>query len=60
MIARLSPIDAVMPKSAFLIVRKDGDEDGRFTRLSQGGRIPLLLFEKNMEMGDLLTRVFAK
>ncbi|MDP2956101.1 MAG: DUF6305 family protein [Longimicrobiales bacterium] len=52
-------IDAVMPKSAFMIVRKDGDEDGRFTRLSGGGRIPLLLFEKNMELGDLLTRVFG-
>lgn len=52
-------IDAVMPRSAFMIVRKDGDEDGRFTRLSQGGRIPLLLFEKNMELGDLLTRVFG-
>ncbi len=53
-------IDAVMPNSAFMIIRKDGDEDGRFTRLSQGGKVPLLLFEKNMEMGDLLGRVFGK
>ncbi|MHB1192133.1 MAG: DUF6305 family protein [Longimicrobiales bacterium] len=53
-------IDAVMPSSAFMIIRKDGDEDGRFTRLSQGGKIPLLLFEKNMELGELLGRVFGK
>jgi hypothetical protein len=53
-------IDAVMPNSAFMIIRKDGDEDGRFTRLSQGGKVPLLLFEKNMELGDLLGRVFGK
>jgi len=53
-------IDAVMPLSTFLIVRTDGDEDQRFTRISQEKRIPLLLFEKNMEMGDLLGRVFGK
>jgi len=53
-------IDAVMPNSAFMIIRKDGDEDGRFTRLSQGGKIPLLLFEKNMELGELLGRIFGK
>lgn len=52
-------IDAVMPSSAFMIVRKDGDEDGRFTRISGSEKIPLLLFEKNMEMGDLLTRIFG-
>lgn len=53
-------IDAVMPKAAFMIVRKDGDEDGRFTRLTQSTRIPLLLFEKNMELGDLLSGIFGK
>jgi hypothetical protein len=53
-------IDAVMPNAAFMIIRKDGDEDQRFTRLSQGGKIPLLLFEKNMELGELLGRVFGK
>ena len=53
-------IDAVMPKAAFMIVRKDGDEDGRFTRLTQSTRIPLLFFEKNMELGDLLSGIFGK
>lgn len=53
-------IDAVMPNAAFMIVRKDGDEDGRFTRLTQSTRIPLLMFEKNMELGDLLSGIFGK
>lgn len=52
-------IDAVMPFSDFMIVRQDGDEDRRFTLLSEGKGVPLLLFEKNMELGDLLTRVFG-
>jgi hypothetical protein len=53
-------IDAVMPNSAFMIIRKDGDEDRRFTVISQKSNIPLLLFEKNMELGELLGRVFGK
>jgi len=53
-------IDAVMPNAGFMIVRKDGDEDRRFTVISQKSNIPLLLFEKNMELGDLLGRVFGK
>ncbi len=52
-------IDAVMPLSDFMIVRKDGDEDRRFTVISENRKVPLILFEKNMEMGDVLTRVFG-
>ena len=53
-------IDAVMPFSDLLIVRKDGDEDRRFSIISENLGIPLMLFEKNMEMGDLLKSVFNK
>lgn len=52
-------IDAVMPRSDFMIVRSDGDEDRRFTILSEGKGVPLVLFEKNMELGGVLTRVFG-
>jgi hypothetical protein len=52
-------IDAVMPLADLMIVRQDGDEDRRFTVISEGDGIPLILFEKNMEMGDVLTRVFG-
>ncbi len=52
-------IDAVMPLADLMIVRQDGDEDRRFTVISEGDGVPLILFEKNMEMGDVLTRVFG-
>ena len=53
-------IDAVMPFSDILLVRQDGDEDRRFSIISENSGIPLLLFEKNMEMGDLLGRLFGE
>jgi hypothetical protein len=52
-------IDAVCPKSNFLIVRKDGDEDGRFTAF-QKKNIPVVFFEKNTELSGVLQSVFAK
>lgn len=53
-------IDAVCPKANFMIVRKDGDGDGRFTTLSKTKNVPLVVFEKNLELVDVLKTVFAK
>jgi len=53
-------IDAVMPNSDVMVVRQDGNEDRRFTLLSEGEGIPLVLFEKNMEMGEAFGRVLKK
>jgi hypothetical protein len=53
-------IDAVCPKAALLIVRKDGDEDGRFTAIAKSGKIPLILFEKNLELSDVLKNLYAR
>jgi len=53
-------IDAVCPKAQLLIVRKDGDEDGRFTTISKTGKIPLILFEKNLELKDVLKNLYGK
>jgi len=50
----------VMPLSDLMIVRQDGNEDRRFSVISENEGIPLILFEKNMELGDVLTRVFVK
>ena len=52
-------IDAVCPKAQFLIVRKDGDEDGRFTAF-QKKNIPVVFFEKNTELAGVLKAVFGK
>jgi hypothetical protein len=53
-------IDAVCPQSSLMVVRKDGNEDNRFTNISKGKNIPLLLFEKNMELENLLKDLYSK
>jgi hypothetical protein len=53
-------IDAVCPRSQALLVRKDGDEDGRFTAISKTTKIPLILFEKNLELKDVLKNLYGK
>jgi hypothetical protein len=53
-------IDAVCPVSNFLIVKKEGDSDQRFTIISNNKKIPLLLFELNNDMLELLKKVYNK
>lgn len=53
-------IDAVCPVSDLLLIRKDGDEDKRFTAISTGKKIPMIAFEKNMELADVLKNLFQK
>jgi hypothetical protein len=52
-------IDAVCPNSALMIIRKDGNADGRFSAISKARRIPLLEFEKNLELEQVLTGLFG-
>ncbi len=51
-------IDAVMPHADLMIVRQDGNEDQRFSVISDSQGVPLILFEKNMELGNVLQGVF--
>ncbi len=53
-------IDAIAPKSDFLIIRKDGNEDGRFSAIAAEKSIPLVEVEKNMELFEVLKQVFSK
>ncbi|RPJ84127.1 MAG: hypothetical protein EHM13_05645 [Acidobacteria bacterium] len=53
-------IDAVCPKSQVMVVRKDGDEDARFTTIAKKQNIPILLFEKNTEIADVLKKLYGK
>jgi hypothetical protein len=53
-------IDAVCPKSQMLIVRKDGDEDGRFTTLSKKFNVPVVFYEKGLELNTVLKNVFGQ
>jgi len=53
-------IDTVCPVSRLMIVRKDGDEDGRFTAIAKAKKIPLIAFEKNTDLSDVLKTLFGK
>ena len=53
-------IDAVIPNSDLIVVRQDGNADRRFSIISENAGIPLILFEKNMELGDVLKGIFNK
>jgi len=51
-------IDAVAPKSDILFVKREGNTDGRFTTISQGRKILMIEFEKNLDMVTELTKIF--
>jgi hypothetical protein len=53
-------IDAVCPKSNILLIRKDGDEDGRFTTIAKKQNLPMIVFEKSLELEGVLKTLFAK
>jgi hypothetical protein len=51
-------IDLVAPKSDILFVRKDGNSDNRFSIIAQGKKIPMIEFEKNLQMIPELEKIF--
>ena len=53
-------IDAVCPNSSFMLVKKEGDSDGRFSNISKGKNIPLVMFELNSEISPVLKKIFSK
>lgn len=53
-------IDAVCPNADFMLIKKDGDSDGRFTTISKGKNIPLISFELNSDIQTVLSEIFTK
>jgi hypothetical protein len=53
-------IDAVCPVSDFMIIKKEGDSDGRFTTISKGKNVPIILFELNNEIEGVLKKIYNK
>jgi hypothetical protein len=53
-------IDAVAPNSAILLVLKEGNSDGRFTAIAQAKKIPLVEFEKTLDLIPALEKLFSK
>jgi hypothetical protein len=53
-------IDAVAPNSDMLVVYKEGNGDGRFTTISLGKKIPLVEFEKMMDLVPAMEKIYSK
>jgi hypothetical protein len=53
-------IDAVAPNSDMLIVYKEGNSDGRFTVIAEAKKIPLVEFEKTVDLIPALEKLFTK
>ena len=53
-------IDAVAPNSDILLVLKEGNSDGRFTVISKSKKIPLIEFDKTMDLIPALEKLFSK
>ncbi|HBY57320.1 MAG TPA: hypothetical protein DEG96_05605 [Candidatus Atribacteria bacterium] len=51
-------IDLVAPRVDYLIVRSDGNKDGRFTEIAQTYGIPLRIFKESIELHDILKEIF--
>ena len=51
-------IDLVAPKSDILFIRKDGNSDNRFTIIATAKKIPMIEFEKNLQMIPELEKIF--
>ena len=51
-------IDTVAPNSDILFIKKEGNSDNRFTIISQAKKIPMVEFEKNMDMVAALEKMF--
>lgn len=51
-------IDLVAPSSDILFIRKDGNSDNRFTIIATAKKIPMIEFEKNLQMIPELEKIF--
>ncbi|RFT15993.1 MAG: hypothetical protein OP8BY_1999 [Candidatus Saccharicenans subterraneus] len=51
-------IEAVAPRSNLLIVTRDGNKDGRFSKIASQKNIPLVEVNYALEIVDLLKKVF--
>ncbi|MBC7362018.1 MAG: hypothetical protein H5U06_07025 [Candidatus Aminicenantes bacterium] len=53
-------IDAVAPNSDILLINKEGNADGRFTTIAQSKKIQLIEVEKNLDLINVLSKLYGK
>jgi hypothetical protein len=53
-------IDAIAPFAQYLVVKKDGNEDGRFDAIAKKTGAPLTLIDDAMDFSDVVKQMYAK
>ncbi|HEY3382264.1 MAG TPA: DUF6305 family protein [Vicinamibacterales bacterium] len=53
-------VDAVAPNAQYLVVKKDGNEDGRFDAIAKKTGAPLTLIDDAMDFGEVVKKMYAK
>jgi hypothetical protein len=53
-------IDAIAPFAQYLVVKKDGNEDGRFDAISKKSGAPLTLIDDAMDFSVVVKQMYAK
>ena len=53
-------IDAIAPSAQYLVIKKDGNEDGRFDAIAKKTGAPLTLIDDAMDFGDVVKQMYAK
>lgn len=51
-------IATVIPESKLLLIREDGNEDGYFTKAAEEQGIPIITFEKTLDLVDIFKQLF--
>ena len=53
-------IDAIAPFADYLVVKKDGNEDGRFDAISRKTKAPLTFIDDAIDFGDVVKVMYGK
>lgn len=53
-------IDAIAPLASYLVVKKDGNEDGRFDAIAKKSGAPLTIIDDAMDFGEVVKLMYAK
>lgn len=53
-------IDAIAPFANYLVIKKDGNEDGRFDVISKKSGAPLTFIDDAMDFGDVVKAMYGK
>ena len=53
-------IDAIAPFASYLVVKKDGNEDGRFDAIAKRTGAPLTFIDDEVDFGDVVKAMYGK